>query len=119
MTCPLDYSLCCQSVTVYRLQAGKVCRQVFDRAFLAPKGVQTTGPEGEGQSMPFHLILPGAEVFLFPGDKVFHGIGPEVTESTWWGFLPATVPGLYIVEYVKPCYWMGAQCHLEAGSIAR
>ncbi len=115
MNCPLDYSLCRQTVTIYRRKAGSVSRQVMENSFFAPQTTKKWCVEGAETGASFLLILPGETAELSPGDRVYQGIGPQVTEAQWRGFLPATVPGLFAVEYVKPCYFMGTQCHLEAG----
>ena len=116
MNCPLDYSLCNQVVTVYRLIGEEVSRHEIDHAYLSPKTVKRTVVSGEEVEKPFLLILPGEDVRLLPGDRVFQGVGPFVTKEAWPAFLPATVPELFIAQYVKPCYWMGRLCHTEAGS---
>lgn len=114
MNCPLDYSLCNQTVTVYRLQDGEIHRFVMENAYLAPKIQGKTQVSGEDPSMPFLLIVPGNPCLL-PGDKIYQGVGPILKNEQWPAFLPVTVPGLYIAQYVKPCYWMGTVCHTEAG----
>lgn len=119
MNCPLDYSLCDRTVTVYRMEAGKVRRFVVDSTFLSVKTVKQSHQDGESVAKPFLLILPGGDVTVYPGDRVFEGVGPHITEEGWSGFLPATVPELFAVEYVKPYYWMGKICHIEAGSTFR
>lgn len=114
MNCPLDYSLCNQTVTVYRMQKGEIFRYILENAYLTPKVRNKTQISGEEPSMPFSLIVPG-NPGLHPGDRIYHGVGPVLTNGQWPAFLPVTVPGLYITEYVKPCYWMGTVCHTEAG----
>lgn len=116
MNCPLDYSLCNQTVTVYRLAGGEVTRYEMENACFSPKTVKNTDTSGEEMGKPFLLILPGENISLIPGDRVFQGVGPFVTKEAWPEFLPATVPELFIAQYVKPCYWMGTLCHTEAGS---
>ena len=114
---PLDYSHCCQTVTVYRQEApGRYSRRVFRQAFLAPRRqveAEKTGSVGESS---FLLVIPGAEVPVRPGDKVLPGEGPEIADrEAWAAFIPAKVPGLVIVKYVEPRYWQGKLCHTEAG----
>lgn len=113
---PLDYSLCRQTVTVYRQEApGQYSRRVFRRAFLERRRQVETGRTGSGGESAFLLVLPGEEVPVRPGDKVLPGEGPEIaTREEWAAFIPARVPGL-VVEYVAPRYWKGKLCHTEAG----
>lgn len=114
MSCPLDYSLCDQTVTLYRYRDGAVERQVAENAWYSYQTAQVTDALGTRQETAFQLILPG-DAALLPGDRVYDGIGPEITEREWAGFLPVCTPGLSQVQYVKPCYWQGQLCHTEAG----
>lgn len=114
MSCPLDYSLCDQTVTLYRLEKGVVCRQVVENAFYEWRLEQVTDAMGTRQETKFSLILPGEHTVL-PGDRVYGGIGPEISAREWTSFLPVCVPGLSQVQYVRPCYWQGIVCHIEAG----
>lgn len=114
MSCPLDYSLCNQTVTVYRLENGKVSRRVLENAWYQWQTEQVTDEMGTRQERKFSLILPGTDDLL-PGDRIFDGIGPEITEKNWPAFIPVQVTGLSQVQYVKPCYWQGTLCHTEAG----
>ncbi len=115
MLSPLDYSLCCQTVTLYRRQGDRVDRTVVENAFYQWRVRQEKTPEGQTHQVDFLLILPGEEHSVLPGDRVIGGIGPELTAREWPGFLPVKVPGLAEVSYVKPCFWEGALCHTEAG----
>lgn len=115
MECPLDYSLCCQTVTVYRVENGQVTRTVADNAFLSMQTEQEYDVPGRQHTVKLSLILPGETVQLLPGDRVYAGVGPEVTADRWPGFVPVLVPGLGELKYVKPCFWNGRQCHVEAG----
>lgn len=114
MSCPLDYSLCNQVVTVYRLDHASVSRQVVENAWYSWECKQVTDELGKRQETLFSLIVPG-ECTLLPGDRVYDGIGPEITAKQWAGFLPVTVPGLGEIQYVRPCCWQGTICHTEAG----
>ena len=114
---PLDYSKCCQTVTVYRQEApGQYSRQVFPRAFLELKRQVETGKTGSAGESSFLLVIPGEEIPVKPGDKVLLGEGPEITtREEWAALIPARVPGLVVVGYVEPKYWQGKLCHTEAG----
>lgn len=109
---PLDYSLCSQTVTIYRKRADEILRQVAENCHLASKTVRNTENLGKSMAKKFLLIIPG-EADLQPGDRVYEGIGPE--EVQWETFLPVRVAQLYEVSYVKPCYWEGEIAHWEAG----
>ena len=110
---PLDYSLCSQTVTVYRSSGTEVMRTVAENCCLSR---QTSTPQaGYGKSMEkkFLLIIPGNTCPLQPGDRIYDGIGPTAVD--WATFLPATVPELLEVSFAKPCYWDGELVHWEAG----
>ena len=110
---PLDYSLCVQTVTVYRNVDGKVCRQVAENCCLSRQTAVPTEQYGKSMEKKFLLIIPGEEMPLLPGDRVFDGIGPETVD--WETFVPASVPALYEVSFARPCYWDGEITHWEAG----
>ncbi len=112
--CPLDYSLCSQTVTVYRLSGGQVHRKVFTDAFYQHWMGEKHGTAGRVQETGCLVIIPGC-ADLQPGDRVCPGVGPEVTASQWTGFLPVHVSGLSQIAYVKPCFFEGVLCHTEAG----
>lgn len=114
MSCPLDYSLCDHTVTLYRWRSGTVIRQVVQNAWYDYQTVRHTDGLGHRQETQFRLIVPG-NAELLPGDRVYDGIGPDVTQAQWADFLPVCIPGLSQVQYVKPCYWQGKICHTEAG----
>lgn len=105
---PLDYSLCEQTVTVYRRQGEGVARVVLDNCFLQLQRMQKTDTLGQQRACSFLLIVPGQEQMVFPGDRIFEGVGPE--DLTW-----AQTGAFDQVEYAKPCYWCGCICHTEAG----
>lgn len=115
MECPVDYSLCCQTVTVYRLAGDCVQRRVYKNAYLQMTDSSTFDAQGKQQERKLLLILPGQDVYLIPGDRVYDGIGPQITAQQWAGFIPVLTPGLGQIQYVRPYYWQGILCHTEAG----
>lgn len=116
--CPLDYSLCQQTVTVYRKQTDGIYRQVVENCFFRlerHRKVDALGCRGEKTLL---LIVPGDTRCVFPGDRVMEGVGPEVSAEAWSQFVPALVEGLAQVSYATPFVWEGRLCHVEAGGKA-
>lgn len=109
----LDYGLCCQTVTVYRMGDFGVERLVADGCLYDYEDVITQDVPGGRLERKFLLVMPGSEQRVFPGDRIYDGVGPETVD--WARFIPASVPGLSIAEYARPCRWAGAVCHVEAG----
>ena len=62
----------------------------------------------------FLLIIPGGEIPLQAGDRIYMGIGPELV--VWDRFIPAVVAELFEAGFAKPCYWDGQLAHWEAGN---
>lgn len=115
-TCPVDYRLCDQTVTVYHRVGDAITRTVHPRAFLDFKKTQTVDKTGSKEANSFLLVIPGDTQAVFVGDKVILGIGPEIsTMDEWRSFIPANVPGLVVVSYADPKYWNGTMIHTEAG----
>lgn len=113
-SCPLDYSKCNQTVTVYHQNSDKtVTRTVYDNAFLDFRKNQNVNKTGSSESNSFLLVIPGENVTLYNGDKILLGEGSETI--TWASFIPVSVSGLVVIKYVDPKYWNGKQCHVEAG----
>lgn len=115
---PADYRLCNQTVTIYHWDGKEtVTRRVIEKgAFLDFKKVQSVSKLGSAEKNGFLLVIPCDEIPVAAGDKVFHGVGPEITSrADWAGFKPSTVPGLVVVEYVDPKYWKDKLVHVEAG----
>lgn len=111
----MDYSLCDQTVTLYRKNPEGILRlELFDCFFLWKDGV-SYDRLGKQQERKFLLIQPGEEQLVFPGDRVFAGIGPEIALEDWNTFIPQAVDGLAQVAYAAPYYWQGQFCHTEAG----
>lgn len=115
MSCPLDYSLCRQTVTVYRLEGDRVRRQVLSGVLYQYEMEQDTDQNGTSCKTGFTLIAPGMAQ-LRPGDRIYDGVGPMLTPQQWDGFLPVCIPGLSQIRYVRPCYWDGRLCHIQAGA---
>lgn len=107
---PFDYSLCDQTVTLYR-ETGE--RWVIPNAYLSAKITTPTEPYGKSMEKKFLLIIPG-DFPLQPGDRIYAGFGPE--ETDWKSFVPAAVPALFEAGFVKPCFWEGVITHWEAGN---
>lgn len=115
-TCPVDYSMCNQTVTVYHKDGDTFTRTVHDRAFLDFRKTQTTDKTGSQEANSFLLVIPGDTQAVFVGDKVLLGIGPEVaSREDWAALVPVKVPGLVVVSYADPKYWGNALVHTEAG----
>ena len=115
-TCPVDYRMCNQTVTVYHKGGDTYTRTVYERAFLDFKKTQSVDKTGSKEANSFLLVVPGDVQAVFVGDKVMLGIGPEVsTRDAWAALIPARVPGLVVVSYADPKYWNGKLVHTEAG----
>lgn len=115
-TCPVNYSLCNQAVTVYHKAGDKYTRTVYDKAFLDHKKTQSVDKTGSKEANSFLLVIPGASQAAFVGDKVYDGIGPEIADrEAWASFIPSQVPGLVVVSYADAKKWNGAIVHTEAG----
>ena len=110
---PFDYSLCGQTVTVYRKEAAGVTRQVTRQACLWVKIGTTTESYGKSLEKKFRLIIPG-NFPLQPGDRIYIGEGPEQVD--WQTFLPSLVPEVLECGFVKPCFWEDRITHWEAGN---
>lgn len=108
---PFDYGLCRDTVTLYRPGLRRVARNCH----LAV-GAQTPAETwGKSRRKPFLLIIPaGADLSPQTGDRIFAGVGPETVD--WDSFVPALIPELYEVSFVKPCCWDGELTHWEAGN---
>ena len=104
---PLDYSLCCMTVTVYDPRGGRRVLRGVHYEFTR----QQQTAQGKAASEPgFLLVIPGEDP-IAPGDKVVLGEGEE---TPFEGLNPAQHPTLGIVKSVKPRYFLGKLCHTEA-----
>ena len=110
---PLDYSLCCQTVTLYRKTGEMITRKVLPGCYLSRQLAMPQTDYGKSMEKKFLLIIPGNSNPPQPGDRVYDGVGPDTLD--WQVFLPAAVPELMEVSYVKPCCWDGEIVHWEAG----
>ena len=109
---PLDYSLCQQTVTLYRRNGSGATRQVVENCHLQTRQRLRTDTAGKSMEKEFLLIIPGF-ADIAPGDRVYAGTGPEGV--LWEDFTPANIPELYEISYVRPCFWQGDICHVQAG----
>ena len=116
-TCPVNYDLLCrQTVTVYRKEGEEYIRKVYSKAFLDHKKTQSVDKIGSKEVNSFLLVVPGAVQTVFVDDKVYEGIGPEIsTAEQWRDFVPVKVPGLVVVKYADCKKWDNAVVHTEAG----
>ena len=117
-TCPVDYRLCNQTVTIYHWDGKETYTRnvIKEGAFLDFKKTQNVDKTGSKEANAFLLVVPGPVVKVAVGDKVLLGEGPEVaTREDWGGFIPVKVPGLVVVKWVDPKYWRGSVVHTEAG----
>lgn len=115
-TCPVDYRMCKQTVTVYHKDGDTVTRKVYNRAFLDFKKTQTVDKTGSKEANSFLLVIPGDSQMVFVGDKVMMGEGPEIsTAAEWAKLIPSLTPRLVVVSYVDPKYWGTQFVHVEAG----
>ena len=109
---PFDYSLCDQTVTLYR-KGAEITRQVISNASLQVKVSMPAESYGKSMEKKFLLIIPG-DFPLEPGDRIYAGIGPGAVDCKL--FVPALVPELFECGYVKPYYWENQVTHWEAGN---
>lgn len=112
---PVEYGLFEQTVTVYRMADGQVSRKEYGGAYLQMQTQAQWDAQGREWERKFLLILPGEDVVLAPGDRVYDGIGPQITAEQWSRFIPALVDGLGQIRYVKPYFGQGFLSHTEAG----
>ena len=112
---PVNYALCNQTVTVYHQDSDtkQIQRTVYTNAFLDFKKVRNVDKLGSKDVNSFLLVIPCDKQVVFPGDKVYHGIGPTV--DNWAKFIPSVVPGLVVIGYVDAKYWHDRIVHVEAG----
>ena len=112
---PLDYSLCNQTVTVYRKKGNEIIRQEILSCHYAWQEDQQEDETGIYRQTKCLMIVPGEQQRVFIGDRVYDGIGPQIGLADWATFIPVLVPGLTQINYVAPYYWGDTLCHWEAG----
>lgn len=110
---PFDYSLCDQTVTIYRKSGEEISRRVVENAYLQCNISAPAESYGKSLEKKFRLIIPG-DIPLQTGDRIYWGLGPETVH--WNLFIPALISQLYECGFVKPCCWEGEISHWEAGN---
>lgn len=112
----VDYSMCCQTVTVYRVLPSSVERRVIPNCFLQWRDYMEGEPgQLQWQERGFLLIQPGLEQMVFCQDYVYEGVGPEVSLEEWELFVLTAGSVLGKASYATACHWEGIFCHTEAG----
>ena len=115
-TCPVDYRLCNQTVTVYHKDGDVITTTVHNRAFLDFRKNQTVDKTGSREVNSFLLVIPGDTQAVFVKDKVLLGVGSEITtKEAWAALIPTTTLNLVVVKHADPKYWNGQLVHTEAG----
>jgi len=112
--CPVNNGLFDRTVTVYRKEKDRVIRQVVENCYLEREDALGRDVGGIRKERKFLLIVPGAAP-VCPGDRIFDGVGPEISPEQWAEFIPVKVQEVMEVSYTKPYYWQGQLCHIEAG----
>ena len=112
---PIEYLFCDRTVTVYRKEQGQVKRLVVENCFYHHQLVQRETGYGKRLDRLFLLVMPGQHQRVFPGDRIYDGVGPAAGDIDWGSFVPAAVEGLSQVAYVTPYYFGGRLHHWEAG----
>lgn len=114
---PLNYSLCNQTVTVYRVDntdGFKCTKKVYKHAFLDFKKAVSVDKTGSRETNSFLLVIKG-NADLKPKDKVLLGVGADITTREEWAkFIPSTQANLVVIEAVDPKYYNNEICHVEA-----
>ena len=111
----IDYTMCCQTVTVYRKTDRGILRLEIPGCFLQWLEEEALDRLGRHRARKFLLVQPGERQLVFPGDRVLEGIGPDIDDAAWSTFLPTLVPDLAEVSYATAYRWLGKYCHTEAG----
>lgn len=112
----IDYSLCQQTVTVYRKDGDIITRTVHSPAYMEVNRTERLSKDADELESTALVVIPGA-ASLSVGDRVFDGIGPDVPSvgmMTWWrSFIPAKVDGLIVLRQVAQRKWRGEVAHVE------
>ena len=104
---PCDYSLCTDTVTVYRQETDGVLRQVVKNCLFAPRGVYRDTVTGAYVRKPFLLVIPEESGSVQLQDRIFPGEGPERIRQEQLALL-------HRVQRCTPYYFEGRLCHWEA-----
>ncbi len=115
MTAPTDYRFCTQTVTVYRSTPEGIFRKVIPGCYLQMQDSAGFAQLGQQRERKFLLVQPGQKQLVFAGDRVYAGIGPQISRQQWRDFLPEQVEGLAVAEYATAYFWQDGFCHTEAG----
>ena len=100
---PLDYSLCQDTVTVYRRES--LTRHILRGVHFEATERRSADTGRERDEWGFLLIVPGGfDIRL--GDRIAFGEGPEI--AAW-----ADTAGYPTVGAVKHCRFRGRLCHTE------
>ena len=103
-----------QTITVY--DKDNLTKTVYKNAFFDFKKVQNVDRTGSSEANSSLIIVPGPNQPFKVGDKVYMGEGPDIADrAAWSSFIPSKIPGLVVVKYVDPKYYMGVLVHWEAG----
>lgn len=111
----MEYPLCDQRVSIYRKTPDGIQRQVVDGCFYNWQLSRKLAAGLDRRERSFLLVIPGGKAQIAVGDRVLEGTGPEAKDVDWCRFVPGAVAGLSQVAYVKPWYYEGKLCHMEAG----
>ena len=116
-TCPVDYSLCNQTVTIYHWDGvTEYTTTVIQNAFFEHKKTQNEDKTGRHEASSFLLVIPGSTASVAVGDKVLVGEGEEIsTREAWAALTPSREPNLVVVKWVDRKHWRGEVAHTEAG----
>ncbi len=112
---PADRRLFCSTVTIYHRQGEEIIRYRVDDAFYRAEKRSQIGAMGIRQEQRFYMVLPGGPWLLEPGDRVMEGVGPQAGALCWEVFVPALIPGLGEIGFVRPCHLSGST-YTECGS---
>ena len=105
------YSLCNQTVTVYRKDGQRIVRTVLPKVFLDRKVRRKVDRVGDRHQAEFLLVVPGETQSVFVGDKVVPGEGPELSCGEF-----DTLTGCCCVKWAGQKFWNGKAVHTEAGA---
>ena len=108
----MKHPLCCQTVTLYRLEGQKIFRQVLTDCFYRYSD-QASEHNSISQFNRDFLLITDAPVTL--GDRIYDGVGPQISPEQWQLFIPELISGLSQINKVTPYYFGTQLSHYEAG----